>query len=89
MLGIPWVSLQIGLVAVATFFAGAILLRILSRRREARISLLASAAALACLLAYWFIEHSVGIERLSAVYWGLGAAIAIGLAFGWSISRLR
>lgn len=89
MLGIPIVCLQIGLVAVAAFLASAILLRIFGKRREATIALLASAAAFACLLAYWFIEHSDGIERISAVYWGVGAAIAIGLAFGWTISRLR
>jgi hypothetical protein len=89
MVGIPFVCLQIGLVAIAAFLAGAIVLRIFGKRREAAISLLASAAALGCLIAYWLIEHSDGIERISAIYWGVGAAIAIGLAFGWSMSRLR
>ena len=87
MLGMPALSMKIGLVLIACCAFIWLLFATLKRPNETRIAKLTTLAAAATFILYAVLEQQIGIGRMSAFYTGVGVAVAIGLAWGYALNR--
>ncbi len=89
MLGMPALSLKIGLFLIVSSALFWLTFTIMKRPKEARFAKLTTLAAAAIFVLYAFLEQQIGIGRMSAFYTGIGVAVAIGLAWGYALNRWK